>query len=89
MSNHPIAKSIISKVNKKISQEEIEEYKEIAGMGIKAKYHGDEIVVGNAKLLEKEEIKYYPCNEDITQTDDSNDIFNLIDSMYDEEEDKK
>lgn len=32
-------------------------------MGIKAKYHGDEIVVGNAKLLEKEEIKYYPCNE--------------------------
>lgn len=63
MSNHPIAKSIISKVNKKISQEEIEEYKEIAGMGIKAKYHGDEIVAGNAKLLEKEEIKYYPCNE--------------------------
>lgn len=63
MSNHPIAKSIISKVNKKISQEEIEEYKEIAGMGIKAKYHGDEIVAGNAKLLEKKEIKYYPCNE--------------------------
>lgn len=63
MSNHPIAKSIISKVNKKISQEEIEEYKEIAGMGIKAKYHGDEIVAGNAKSLEKEEIKYYPCNE--------------------------
>ena len=63
MSNHPIAKSIISKVNKKISQEEIEEYKEIAGMGIKAKYHGDEIDAGNAKLLEKEEIKYYPCNE--------------------------
>ena len=63
MSNHPIAKSIISKVNKKISQEEIEEYKEIAGMGIKAKYHGEEIVAGNAKLLEKEEIKYYPCNE--------------------------
>ena len=63
MSNHPIAKSIISKVNKKISQEEIEEYKEIAGMGIKAKYHGDEIAAGNAKLLEKEEINYYPCNE--------------------------
>jgi Zn2+/Cd2+-exporting ATPase len=63
MSNHPIAKSIISKVNKKISQEEIEEYKEIAGMGIKAKYHGEEIVAGNAKLLEKEEIKYYPCSE--------------------------
>lgn len=63
MSNHPIAKSIINRVNKKVNQEEIEEYKEIAGMGIKAKYHGDEIVAGNAKLLDKEEIKYYPCNE--------------------------
>lgn len=63
MSNHPIAKSIINRVNKKVNQEEIEEYKEIAGMGIKAKYHGEEIVEGNAKLLEKEEIKYYPCNE--------------------------
>ena len=63
MSNHPIAKSILNRVNKKVNQEEIEEYKEIAGMGIKAKYHGEEIVAGNAKLLEKEEIKYYPCNE--------------------------
>ena len=63
MSNHPIAKSIINKVNKKINKDEIGEYKEIAGMGIIAKHHGDEIVAGNAKLLEKEEIKYYPCNE--------------------------
>ena len=63
MSNHPITKSIINKVNKKINQDEIEEYKEIAGMGIIAKYQGDEIVAGNAKLLEKEEIKYYTCNE--------------------------
>ncbi len=63
MSNHPVAKSVISKVNKNFNQEEIEEYQEIAGMGIKAKYHGDEIVTGNAKLLEKEGIKYYPCNE--------------------------
>ena len=63
MSNHPIAKSILNRVNKKVNQEEIEEYKEIAGMGIKAKYHGEEIGAGNAKLLEKEKIKYYPCNE--------------------------
>lgn len=63
MSNHPIAKSIMAKVNKTIKKEEIEEYKEIAGMGIKVKYNGDEIIVGNTKLLEKEEIKYYPCNQ--------------------------
>lgn len=63
MSNHPIAKSIMAKVNKTIKKEEIEEYKEIAGMGIKAKHNGNEIIVGNAKLLEKEGIKYYPCNQ--------------------------
>lgn len=63
MSNHPIAKSIMAKANKTIKKEEIEEYKEIAGMGIKAKHNGDEIIVGNAKLLEKEGIKYYPCNQ--------------------------
>lgn len=63
MSNHPIAKSIINKVNKKIDAKEISEYSEIAGMGIKAKYKEDEILVGNSKLLESENIKYYPCNE--------------------------
>ncbi len=63
MSNHPIAKSIMAKVNKNINKEEIAEYKEITGMGIKAKHNGDEIIVGNAKLLEKEGIKYYPCNQ--------------------------
>lgn len=63
MSNHPIAKSIMAKVNKNINKEKIAEYKEITGMGIKAKHNGDEIIVGNAKLLEKEGIKYYPCNQ--------------------------
>lgn len=63
MSNHPIAKSIVSKVNKNINAEEIFEYSEIAGMGIKVKYKEDEILVGNSKLLDSEKIKYYPCNE--------------------------
>ena len=63
MSNHPIAKSIMAKVSKTINKEEIAEYKEFAGMGIKVTYKGDEIVAGNEKLLEKEGIKYYPCNQ--------------------------
>lgn len=63
MSNHPIAKSIINKVNKVIDTEKISEYKEISGMGIKAKYCGDEIIAGNSKLLDSEKIKYHPCNE--------------------------
>lgn len=63
ISNHPIAKSIMAKVSKTINKEELSEYKEFAGMGIKVTYKGDEIVAGNAKLFEKEKIKYYPCNE--------------------------
>ena len=63
MSNHPIAKSIINKANIKINTEEIKEYNEFAGQGIKVKYNEDEIIVGNDKLLEKEKIKYYACNE--------------------------
>ena len=63
MSNHPIAKSIMNKVNKKVLVEEIKEYTEIAGQGVKAKYKEEEILVGNSKLMEKENIKYYPCME--------------------------
>ena len=63
MSNHPIAKSIINKTNKNIDTKEIHDYTEIAGMGIKVKYKEDEILVGNSKLLDSENIKYYPCNE--------------------------
>lgn len=63
MSNHPIAKSITNEVNKLIDTKEISEYNEIAGMGVKVKYKEDTILAGNTKLLENENIKYYPCNE--------------------------
>lgn len=63
MSNHPIAKSIINKTNKNIDTKEIQDYTEIAGMGIKVKYKEDEILAGNSKLLDSENIKYYHCNE--------------------------
>lgn len=63
MSNHPIAKSIINKTQKEIDTNMIDEYNEIAGMGVKVKYKGEEILAGNSKLLDKEKIKYYPCKE--------------------------
>ena len=63
MSNHPIAKSIVEKANEVVDTKDIKEYNEIAGQGIKVKYKEDEILVGNSKLLEKENIKYYICNE--------------------------
>lgn len=63
MSNHPIAKSIINRTNKNIDIKNISNCEEISGMGIKVKYKEDEIVVGNSKILDKENIKYYPCSE--------------------------
>lgn len=63
MSNHPIAKSIVNKVNGEIDTKNISECNEIPGMGVKVKYKEDEILAGNSKLLDSENIKYYPCNE--------------------------
>lgn len=63
MSNHPIAKSIINRTNKNIDIKNISDCEEISGMGIKVKYKEDEIVVGNSKILDKENIKYYHCSE--------------------------
>lgn len=56
-SNHPIAKSIIKKYNKKIDEKRISDYKEISGKGIKAKIDGIEYLAGNEKLLKGIEIE--------------------------------
>ena len=61
-SNHPIAKSIMDAYGLKIQQSEITEVKEISGHGIKAKVNGNEILVGNDKLLHKENIEHDKCN---------------------------
>ena len=63
MSNHPIAKSIVEKANIKVNTQLIKEYKELAGLGVKVNYNEEEIIVGNSKLLEKENVKYYKCKE--------------------------
>lgn len=63
LSNHPVAQSIIKKADINIEKDKIYGYSEIAGMGIKLKYDDDEIIVGNHKLLDKENISYNRCNE--------------------------
>lgn len=50
-SNHPIARSIIDYYDKEIDRSLIEDYKEIAGKGIRAMVSGVEVLVGNEKLL--------------------------------------
>lgn len=61
-SNHPIAQSILEAYNNKIKQSEISEVKEISGLGIKAKISGNEVLIGNDKLLHKENIEHNNCN---------------------------
>ena len=55
-SNHPI--SIIKEYGKEIDKEVIEEYEEIAGHGIKAVINNEEILIGNAKLMNQFNISY-------------------------------
>ncbi|MCF6097100.1 cadmium-translocating P-type ATPase [Thermovorax subterraneus] len=57
-SNHPIALSILKAYGKEVDKNEIENYEEISGHGIKAKVKGKTVLVGNAKLMARENIAY-------------------------------
>ena len=52
-SNHPIALSIKKAYVKPIDNHEISDVEEIAGNGVKVLLNGEEILVGNLKLMEK------------------------------------
>lgn len=58
-SNHPIALSIKKAYGKPIDNHEISDVEEIAGNGVKVLLNGEEILVGNLKLMEKFEVA---CN---------------------------
>ena len=62
-SNHPIAKSILNAYNKEIDKNEISDYQEISGHGTSVKVYGKEILTGNVKLMNKENIEYDKTNE--------------------------
>lgn len=57
-SNHPIAVSIIKAYGRDVNKSEIGNYDEISGHGIKADIKGKEVLAGNVKLMNKENIKY-------------------------------
>lgn len=66
-STHPIATSVISACGEEISQSDITNYTEIPGYGISAAAEGKKILVGNAKLMEKERISYTNRSESGTK----------------------
>ncbi len=57
-SSHPIAISILKAYGKEINKNEIENYDEISGHGIKVSVKGKRILAGNKKLMAKEKITY-------------------------------
>lgn len=58
LSTHPIAKSICKAYNGEICHEKISNVEEIGGYGIKGNYEENNVIVGNAELLKKENIKF-------------------------------
>lgn len=61
-SNHPISLSIKAAYGKKIDSSRIADVQEIAGHGVQAMIDGKKILAGNAKLMEREHIKYTPSS---------------------------
>ena len=61
-SSHPIAQSILEAFNRKIDERKIESYEEISGYGIKARVEGHYVLVGNDKILHKENIEHDTCD---------------------------
>ncbi|MEK4379545.1 MULTISPECIES: heavy metal translocating P-type ATPase [Bacillus] len=59
-SQHPIAESVRKAYRKPLSPDTIESYEEISGHGIFAKVNGKEILAGNKKLMEREQIESVP-----------------------------
>ena len=66
-SQHPLAISIRSAYSGIIAEEKIEEYQDIPGYGIKATIMGREVLAGNIKLIDKEDLLHPQHDLDSTQ----------------------
>ena len=62
-SNHPIALSIKKRYKGKYDESKVENLQEISGKGIKARIFFQDILIGNAKLLQENKIKFKPVDE--------------------------
>ncbi|MHA7964787.1 heavy metal translocating P-type ATPase [Paenibacillus sp. CAU 1782] len=57
-SNHPIAHSIRAAYGSELDESQIAEYNEVSGHGIQLRFEGKEILAGNRKWMEKENINF-------------------------------
>ncbi len=65
-SNHPIAHSIIRAYGKTPDLTNVNNTKEISGRGIKASFESKQLILGNEKLMQSENIAYKQCEENGT-----------------------
>ena len=62
-SNHPIAISVKNAYNKEIDEKQIIETQELPGLGVIAKIGDQNVLVGNEKLMNENQIDFTKCND--------------------------
>lgn len=67
-STHPIASAVVEHEGGNYKHLEVQDVEEIAGHGLKGMVDGRELLIGNAKLLQKSNIFYAPEIEEIVET---------------------
>ncbi|BAK97231.1 putative cadmium-transporting ATPase [Oscillibacter valericigenes Sjm18-20] len=60
-SDHPISKSLRAACPVRMEESRAAEVEEISGHGVRAKIDGRRVCVGNARLMERENVKWLPC----------------------------
>lgn len=61
-SSHPISKSLQAAYGKEIDRSRVSDIKEVSGEGIIAMVDGVRVVIGNDKLMHREEIRHTNCH---------------------------
>ena len=62
-SNHPIALSVKRAYNNEIDENLVTETQELSGLGISAKVEDKDVLIGNEKLMQQNNIKYTKCED--------------------------
>lgn len=77
-SEHPVARAtVLAAKEKKITLENVTEFKSMAGYGVYAKYQGQEYFIGNKKLMEENAIPMENLKDEIMLTEEGNSILFL------------
>ncbi len=85
-SEHPIARGIVNDAKERnIELEKVKEFQSLSGLGVTAMYNGEKYIIGNKKLMQKNNVKLNEVsineyNDDLTQT--NNDKTNMLSWEY-------